>query len=472
MSTTATYPVHVEAQLDTGLSRWLWIFKWVLAIPHYFLLVFLWIAFAVTSVLAFFGILVTGRYPRSLFDFNVGVLRWTWRVAYYTYGALGTDRYPPFTLDDVPDYPAHLEIDYPEHLSRGLVLVKWWLLAIPHYLVIGVFLGGAGYALRSGEQVPGWGSGLIGILVCVAAVVLLFTGRYPQRLFDLVLGLNRWVLRVAGYVALMTDRYPPFALGQGGHEPSGTETLGVTRGEAPPVPAAQEPDRTTGGTHWTGGRVVSVVAGAVLALASLGMLIAAAVLGIAGATARDSGGFLMSPTRTLHSTGYAITSEELVVQSDAPGLPHSLIGDAKIEVTPAAGHPVFVGIARSVAVQRFLGGARHSVVVGMHRGNPTYDQVGMGSLSASPGTSSIWVAHRSGTGLQSLVWPVATGRWTVVIMNADGSPDVTADTAAGAEFPALPWVVGGLAVAGVVLAGLAVVLVVVPLRLASRPPTA
>ncbi|MEU6657693.1 DUF4389 domain-containing protein [Streptomyces sp. NPDC046821] len=211
MLPSALHPVVVSARLDSPLSRWLWLVKWLLAIPHYIVLAFLWIGFTVVSVIAFFAILFTERYPRPLFDFNVGVLRWSWRVSYYAHSALGTDRYPPFSLGREPDYPARLDIAYPERLNRWLVLVKWWLLALPQYLVIGIFTG----AVHTGW----WGGGLIGLLSLIAVVILAFTGKYPRDLFDLVVGLDRWVLRVAAYAGLMTDVYPPFRLDMGGDEP-------------------------------------------------------------------------------------------------------------------------------------------------------------------------------------------------------------------------------------------------------------
>lgn len=196
------YPVSVMGELTEPPARGWWLIKWLLALPHYIILVFLWIAFVVVTIIAFFAILFTAKYPRGLFDFNVGVLRWTWRVGFYSYEALGTDRYPPFTLKSV-DYPADLEVPYPERLSRGLVLVKWWLLAIPHYIITAFFQGGGGQQSRVG---------LTFILAIFGAIALLFTGKYPEDIFRLVVGMNRWTYRVAAYAALMRDEYPPFRL--------------------------------------------------------------------------------------------------------------------------------------------------------------------------------------------------------------------------------------------------------------------
>jgi hypothetical protein len=221
-----TYPVRLEGRLEEPLNRWLWLVKWFLLIPHLVVLAVLWAAFFVLTVIAGFAILFTGRYPRALFDFNVGVLRWNWRVAFYSFGGFATDRYPPFTLGPAPDYPATLEIAYPERLSRGLVLVKWWLLAIPHYVVLGIIGGGVFFGWFGHDR--GWnagGPGLIAWLALVAAVVVLFAGRYPRGLFDLLVGLNRWVYRVIPYAALMTDDYPPFRLDQGPVDPPPPATL-------------------------------------------------------------------------------------------------------------------------------------------------------------------------------------------------------------------------------------------------------
>jgi hypothetical protein len=209
------HPARLDGQLDPALTRWTWLFKWLLAIPHYIVLVILWIAVIVVTIAAWWVILFTGRYPASLFQFSVGVIRWGWRVSFYSYGVLGSDRYPPFTLART-DYPATFELDYPEKLSHWKVLFKSWLFALPHLLVIGAFSGGA-WAASSGRAANG--ISLLGLLVLIAAVILLFTGVYRVGLFNLVMGIHRWIYRTTVYTALLRDDYPPFRLDQGSREP-------------------------------------------------------------------------------------------------------------------------------------------------------------------------------------------------------------------------------------------------------------
>jgi len=236
----STYPVRLDGELDQDLSRWLWLVKWILVIPHVVVLVFLWFAVTVLTVVAGFAVLFTGRYPRPIFDFNLGVMRWTWRVSFYAMSAFGTDRYPPFGLEPDPSYPANFDVDYPEGLSRGLVLVKWWLLALPQYVVVGFFAGGWGLGSNGGWRLAG-GGGLIAVLALVGIVVFAVHGVYPRSVFDFVMGMNRWCFRVLAYAALMRDEYPPFRFDGGGTDPghrplsqppvlphSGTGLIGVS----------------------------------------------------------------------------------------------------------------------------------------------------------------------------------------------------------------------------------------------------
>ncbi len=136
-------------------------------------------------------IVVRQRYPRWWFDFALEFNRFATRVG--AYAALLTDKYP----STVEEQSVHLDLDYPDverDLNRWLPLVKW-LLAIPHYIVLILLFIGA-------------------VLAVIAAwFAILFTGRYPKALFDYVVGVGRWALRVQAYVSLLiTDRYPPFSL--------------------------------------------------------------------------------------------------------------------------------------------------------------------------------------------------------------------------------------------------------------------
>jgi len=450
------YPVRVSARRDARLSRWLWLVKWLLAIPHFVILVFLWVAFVVLTAIAGVSIALTARYPAALFDFNVGVLRWTWRVQHYCYGALGTDRYPPFTLAEVPDYPAHLEVERPQRLSRGLVLVKWWLLAIPHYVIVALFIGGLGPIWDGPDGPFRWFlGGLIGILVLAAGIVLAATGRYPGPVYDVAVGMDRWVLQVAAYAGLMTDAYPPFRLDLGGTEPA------PPADETPDAPPADRPAERAR-TGWTALRVAAVIAGATLTLAGTGALAGGGVMLWADQTQRTDG-LLTTPERQYHTATYALATDRI-------GLPDvdlgwfgrdSVLGRVRVEVVTDDTSPRFVGIGRATDVARYLDGVSYAKVSDL-TGHQQPVEVAGTRAPVAPIQAGIWAASVSGPGTQTLTWRSTGGDWTVVVMRPDGSAGVDGAVHAAAEVPILPWLAGATLGLGGLLLLIGILLIVVP----------
>ena len=183
------YPVRLDVDYPPRLSRLLIFVKWLLFIPHYIVLYVMAIVVYVVLFISWFAVIITGRYPEGLFNFLVGFQRWTARVAAYL--LLQTDRYPPFSLEDDPNYPVRLQIDYPPRIARWRPLVHW-LLAIPVVIA----------------------AAIIGIIAFFAAFIawfaILFTGRYPQSLFRAVTIALRWNARANTYYYWMIERYPPF----------------------------------------------------------------------------------------------------------------------------------------------------------------------------------------------------------------------------------------------------------------------
>jgi hypothetical protein len=437
-------------------SRALWLIKWLLVIPHYFVLAFLWLGFCVSACTAFLVMLFTGRYPRSLFDFNVGVMRWTWRVSFYAFGANGTDRYPPFTLADVPEYPARLVVDYPEHQRKGLPLIGWWLAGIPQYLIAGVFAGGGALAWSWSEH--SWRGptyfGLIDLLVFVAVVVLLFRGAYPRSIFDFVLGLNRWVLRVLAYAAVMTPEYPPFRVDGGETEPGGTLTMpaqSTPDAAAAVTPRAGAAVRDT--ERWGPGRIIGLVVASLLGLVSLGLLGAGGTGIVLDQTQRDSSGYLMTSTTPYSTSTYALVSGSY--RGGTAGdwfVNRDLIGTVKLRVNSA--QPVFIGIGPENAVNRFLAGVAQARGDSFTARSADFRTYPGGAPSGPPTTQRFWSASSTGSGPQTLTWRPRTGNWRVVLMNANASAGVSSDVSIGARMPHLLAI--GIAAAG---AGLVLLLI-------------
>jgi len=185
-----SYPLNFDVQYPDQLNRWLPLVKWILIIPQSLIVYVLAAVVQVIVLIAFFAILFTKKYPQGLFDFAAGFYRWNANVA--SYALLMRDEYPPFSWD-AGIYPVTYEVSNPGELNRWLPLIKW-LLAIPHYIALLVL-------------------GFIAFFVWIIAFfAILFTTRYPRGMFDFIVGYQRWTNRVAAYISLMRDEYPPFSL--------------------------------------------------------------------------------------------------------------------------------------------------------------------------------------------------------------------------------------------------------------------
>jgi hypothetical protein len=438
------YPVRVTARPDQP-SRWLWLVKWLLLIPHLLVLAVLGVAFVAMTIVAYAAVVVVGRYPRAVFNFNVGVLRWAWRVGYYGYWVLGTDRYPPFTLADVPDYPARLEADGPPQPKRWLPLVAW-LLALPHILLVVALTTGVDWVADNGVRYSA--PGVAGIAVLIAGFGLLFTGRYPDGLYRLLVGAWRWFLRVGAYLALLTDRYPPFRLDLGGDEP-----------DAGPIGPPSSLAAGTPARLGTVGGVIAVVLGVVLFLSGGGLIAGGGIL-FGVDSSRDAAGYVSSDRFTVTSQAAAVTAEGIEIHpGEAFGRSVTALDAVRITATASGQRALFLGVARESDIDAWLAGTAHDELRNVY-GGVTYDRV-TGSVRAvpAPADQTFWLATGNGTGTVTLDWVPGDGRFAIVLANVDGTPGVQADVVAAAQVPLLRPAAWGLLGGGALLVMIAIGLI-------------
>ncbi|GID91570.1 DUF4389 domain-containing protein [Amorphoplanes digitatis] len=290
---------------------------------------------------------------------------------------------------------------------------------------------------------------VIGAALLIAGAALLFTGRYPPGLHDLLVGIARWNLRVAAYLTLLTPRYPPLRLDQGGAEPE-AESGG------PPATARDEAMRTS-----AAGPITALMAGVLLLAPAAGLGIGGGALLALGAS-RDHAGYVTSPTLQLASATAAVTVENLtIVDADLWARNLTDAGGLRITATAPDGRAVFVGIAPQQAVDAWLAGTAHDKVVGLTAGIPDYRRA-VGAVRAvdDPAIQPFWLAAGTGSGRTTLQWEVVDGEFAVVVANADGAPGVSADVRGALQVPDLSALGGGLLAAGLVLGLVALGLIV------------
>jgi hypothetical protein len=187
------YPVQYEADYNREPNRWTTFFRLLLAIPWFIVALFWGLLMAFTHLFAWVAIVILGRYPQWLYEFNSGVVRFGVRTSAWIY--LQTDEWPPFSLSDDPSYPIRVNIAPAAERQSRLKAFFRWILVLPVALVLS------------------YGTSYIQMLAgLVAWVTIVFRGYLPQGLHDMMTFVNSFHARVFGYIAFLTDDYPPIGL--------------------------------------------------------------------------------------------------------------------------------------------------------------------------------------------------------------------------------------------------------------------
>lgn len=209
------YPIQYEADFNPEPNRWTTFFRLILAIPWFIVAIFWGILFYVTQILAWLLVTILGRYPEWLYNFNAGVVRFTVRFSGWLY--LQTDEWPPFGLSDDPSYPIRVDIAPPAERQSRLKAFFRIILALPVMIVLS-------YGTAHMTLLAGW----------VAWLTIVFRGYLPEWINDALTALHGFQARVLGYIAILTDDYPPIGL----ERAKGSSDAAVAATPTPP-PAPQ-----------------------------------------------------------------------------------------------------------------------------------------------------------------------------------------------------------------------------------------
>ncbi len=187
------YPITYEADFNPTPNRWTTFFRLLLAIPWFIVAIFWGFLFLFTHFFAWVAVVILGRYPQWLYDFNAGVVRFSTRVSAWFF--LQTDVWPPFSLSDDPSYPIRVNFPPPAAKQSRLKAFFRLLLAFPVLFIVSY---GTSYIIQ-----------LVGL---VAWLTIVFRGYLPEWLFTTLTHLHSFQARVLGYIAILTDDYPPIGL--------------------------------------------------------------------------------------------------------------------------------------------------------------------------------------------------------------------------------------------------------------------